>query len=1098
MGHQEMDCRVRLPGTGDNNLRNVTCYGCGEKGHLRNMCPKQRNQQNEGARARAYVVVENPQQNPNVVTGTFLLNDHYASVLFDSGAERSFVSLEFTPFIDIAPAALNTSYEVELADGKIVSTNTVLRGCTLALFSHVFKIDLLPTRLGSFDVIVGMDWLSYHRAVIVCYEKIVRIPLPNGEILEIHGERPEKDPNSLSCIKADEKKLDDIRTVRDFPEVFPDDLAGLPPVREIEFRIDLIPGALPVVKSPYRLAPSEMQELSNQLKELQEKGFIRPSHSPWGAPVLFVKKKDGALRMCIDYRELNKLTIKNRYPLPRIDDLFDQLQGACCFSKIDLRSGYHQLRVREEDIPKTAFRTRYGHFEFTVMPFGLTNAPAVFMDLMNRVCKPYLDKFVIVFIDDILIYSKSEEEHETHLKTILDLLKEEKLYAKFSKCEFWLKEVQFLGHVVNRNGIHVDPSKVESVKNWKTPESPTEIRSFLGLAGYYRRFIENFSKIAKPLTLLTQKNKAYVWGDKQEEAFRILKEKLCNAPVLALPDGPNDFVVYCDASNQGFGCVLMQRGKVIAYASRQLKIHEKNYTTHDLELGAVVFALKTWRHYLYGTKSVIYTDHKSLQYLFEQKELNIRQRRWIKLLSDYECEIKYHPGKANVVADALSRKERLKPRRVRAMSMTIQSGLKAKILEAQGEASKDLKAPAEWLRGLESHFERRDDDGIYLFDRIWIPLVGGIRKLIMDEAHTSRYSVHPGADKMYYDLRDLYWWPGMKRDIAEYVSKCLTCSKIKAEHQKPSGLLQQPEIPEWKWEKITMDLVTKLPKSSSGYDAFWVIVDRLTKSTHFLPIHRDGRFASYLWQALQKALGTKLNMSTAYHPETDGQSERTIQTLEDMLRACVMDFGGSWDTHLPLVEFSYNNSYHKSIKCAPFEALYGRKYRSPVIWAEVGESQLIGPEIMQETTEKIVQIKERLKTARSRQKSYADKRRKPLEFKVGDQVLLKVSPWKGVVRFGKKGKLAPRYVGPFEIVECIGPVAYRLRLPQELSCIHDTFHVSNLKKCLAELDVQVPLDEIEIDENLHFVEEPFEIVERDVKKLKRRRIPLVKVRWNSR
>nr|GEV03822.1 putative reverse transcriptase domain-containing protein [Tanacetum cinerariifolium] len=417
----------------------------------------------------------------------------------------------------------------------------------------------------------------------------------------------------------------------------------------------------------------------------------------------------------------------------RIDDLFDQLQGACCFSKIDLRSGYHQLRVREEDIPKTAFRTRYGHFEFTVMLFGLTNAPAVFMDLMNRVCKPYSDKFVIVFIDDILIYSRSEEEHEAHLKTILDLLKKEKLYAKFSK------------------------------------------------------FIENFSKIAKPLTQLTQKNKVYVWGDNQEEAFCILKEKLCNASVLALLDGPNDFVVYCDASNQRFGCVLMQRSKVIAYASRQLKIHEKNYTTHDLELGAVVFALKIWRHYLYGTKSVIYTDHKSLQYIFDQKELNMRQRHWVELLSDYECEIKYYPGKANVVVDALSRKERLKPRRVRAMSMTIQSSLKAKILEAQGEASKDLKAPAKWLRGLERHFEKRDD-------------------------------VHPGADKMYYDLRDLYWWPGMKRDIAEYVSKCITCSKIKAEHQKPPGLLQQPEIPEWKWEKITIDLVTKLPKSSSGHD----------------------------------------------------------------------------------------------------------------------------------------------------------------------------------------------------------------------------------------------------------------------------------------
>ncbi|GJY73104.1 putative nucleotidyltransferase, ribonuclease H [Tanacetum coccineum] len=336
-----------------------------------------------------------------------------------------------------------------------------------------------------------------------------------------------------------------------------------------------------------------MQELSVQLQELQDKGFIRPSHSPWGAPVLFVKKKDGALRMCIDYRELNKLTIKNRYPLPRIDDLFDQLQGARYFSKIDLRSGYHQLRVHKDDIPKTAFRTRYGHFEFTVMPFGLTNAPAVFMDLMNRVCKPYLDKFVIVFIDDILVYSKSKDEHEVHLRLVLELLKKEELYAKFSKCEFWLQEVQFLGHVVNQNGIHMDPSKIEAVKNWKAPTTPSEIRSFLGLAGYYRRFIANFSKIAKPLTSLTQKNKKYEWGVEQEEAFQTLKDNLCNAPILSLPDGVEDFVVYCDASNQGLGCVLMQRGKVIAYASRQLKIHEKNYTTHDLELGAVVFSLKT-------------------------------------------------------------------------------------------------------------------------------------------------------------------------------------------------------------------------------------------------------------------------------------------------------------------------------------------------------------------------------------------------------------------------------------------------------------------------------------------------------------------------
>ncbi|GJZ24852.1 hypothetical protein Tco_0562311 [Tanacetum coccineum] len=725
-------------------------------------------------------------------------------------------------------------------------------------------------------------------------------------------------------------------------EAIADDVLGL-------FRIELIPGATPVAKSPYRLAPSELEELSRQLKELQDKGFIRPSSSPWEAGGMFVKKKDGSFRMCIDYKELNRLTIKNRYPFPRIDDLFDQLQGSQFFSKIDLRSRYHQLRVHEDDIPKTAFRTRYGHFEFTVMPFGLTNAPAIFMDLMNSICRSYLDKFVIVFIDDILIYSKTQEEHVEHLRLVLGLLKKEKLYAKFSKCEFWLREVQFLGHVINGNGIHVDPSKIEAVKNWKAPRTLTEVRSFLGLAGYYR-------------------SKTFDWGEEQELAFQTLKDKLCNAPVLALPDGPEDFVVYCDASGIGLGCVLMQRGKVIAYASRQLKIHEENYTTHDLELGAVVFALKDLgRHYLYGTKG--------------NKEV---------------LELCY--------------------------------------------------------TGFEYGF----------------PLKGEVRTLILDEAHKSMYSVHPRANKMYYDLRDRYWWPRMKNNIAEYVSKCLTCLKVKAEHQRPSGLLQQPEIPIWKWEGIAIDFVTKLPRTSSGHDTIWVIVDRLTKSAHFLPMredykmerlarlylnkivarhgvpisiisNRDSHFTSRFWQSMQEALGARLVMSVTYHPQTDGQSERTIQTLEDMLIACVLDFGGSWDVHLLLVEFSYNYSYHSSVRCAPFKALYGRKCRSPIMWAGVGEGQLIGPELVQETIEKILQIKDRLKAARDR-----------------------------VIRFGKKGKLAPKFVGPFEIIEKVGPVAYRLDLLEELNGVHDTFHVSNLKKCLADPTLKVPLDEIRVDAKLNF------------------------------
>ncbi|GKA90590.1 putative reverse transcriptase domain-containing protein [Tanacetum coccineum] len=433
------------------------------------------------------------------------------------------------------------------------------------VLGHSFNIDLMPVELGSFDVIIGMDWLANHHAVIVCDEKIVRIPY-GDEVLIKETEN-----------KSEEKRLEDMPTIRDFPKVFPEDLPGLPPTRRVEFQIDLVPGVAPVARAPYRFAPSKLQELSTQLQELSDKGFIRSISSPWGA--------------------------LNRYPLSRIDDLFDQLQGSRVYSKIDLRSGYHQLRVSKEDIPKTAFITRYGHYEFQVMPFGLTNAPAVFMDMMNRVCKPYLDKFVIVFIDDILIYSKSKEEHAEHLKLILELLKKEELYAKFLKCDFWCQ----------------------------------------GLAGY------------------TQKNVKFDWTKKAKAAFQLLKQKLCSATFLSLPEGSENFVVYYDASCKGLGAVLMQKEKVIAYASRQLEIHEKNYTTHDLELEAVVFALKMWRHYLYGMKCVVFTDHKSLQHILDQKELNMRQRRWLKLLRNYDCEIRYHPGKANVVADALSRKERIKP-----------------------------------------------------------------------------------------------------------------------------------------------------------------------------------------------------------------------------------------------------------------------------------------------------------------------------------------------------------------------------------------------------------------------------------------------------
>ncbi|GJR01428.1 putative reverse transcriptase domain-containing protein [Tanacetum coccineum] len=724
------------------NPKGNGCFECGAPGHFKRDCPKLKNKDggNRSAQGWVYAVGNaekkgNASRDPdsNVVTGTFLLNNHYASILFDTGADRSFISTAFSSLINIAPTPLENSYDVELADGKIVGVDTIMRGCTLNFLNHPFNIDLMPVELGSFDVIIGMDWLRRCHAVIISAKK-------------------EED-------KSEGKRLKDVPIIRDFPEVFPEDLPGLPLARPVEFQIDLIPGAAPVARTPYRLVPSEMKKLSKQLQELSNKGFIRPSSSPWGASVLFVKKKDGSFMMCINYH---------------------------------LRSGYHQLRVQEQDIPKTAFRTR--------------------------------------------------------------------------------------------------------------------------------------------------------------------------APILALPERSEDFVVYCDASHKGLCAVLMQREKAIAYASRQLKIHEKNYTTYDLELGSVVFALKIWRHYLYGIKCTVFTDHKSLQHILDQKELNMRQRHWLELLSDYDCDIRYHPGKANVVADTLSQAqiEALKPENLENE-------------DVGGMIRKDI--PKEKL-------EPRADGTLCLHDRSWLPCYGDLRSVIMHESHKSKYSIHPGSEKMYQDMKKLYWWPNMKADIATYVSKCLTCARVKAEHQRPSGLLVQPAIPEWKWDNITMDFITKLPKSSQGFDTIWVIVDRLTKSAHFLPIREN--------DPLDKLARLYLNRIVARH---------------GIPVSIICDRDGR-----------FTSNFWKSFQKA------------------------LGTDI--KTTEKIVLIKQRIQAAQDRQKSYVDLKRKPMEFKVRDRVML--------------------------------------------------------KKCYAEEPLVMPLEGIHVDDKLQFVEEPIEIMEREIKRLKQSRIPLVKVRWNSR
>ena len=505
-----------------------------------------------------------------------------------------------------------------------------------------------------------MDWLKAHIALIDCATKTVQLLHPSDQIVNYSArtiQNAEAQIYALNALNASPLEgIENVPVVRDFEDVFPEELPGIPPVRAVEFVIDLKPGTTPIAKRPYKMPPHELLELKEEIDKSLAKGFIRPSSSAWGAPSLFVKKKDGTNRLVQDYRPINQATIQNKYPLPRINDLYDQLAGSSVFSKLDLRLGYHQIRVRKEDIPKTAFVTRYGSYEYTVMSFGLTNAPATFSRLMNYIFMEYLDKFVVVYLDDILIYSKNEEEHAEHLRLVLEKLREHQLYAKYSKCEFWLSEVTYLGHVISKNGIAVNPERVQAVLNWTPPQTVKQVRSFLGLASYCRRFVENFSKIAKPLTNLLHKDTKFEWTSECQQSFQTLKDKLTTAPVLAPPDTKKDFVIYCDASRQGLGCVLMQDRKVIAYGSRQVRPHEMNYPTHDLELAAVIYALKLWRHYLLGNRCEIYTDHKSLKYLFTQPDLNLRQQRWMEAITDYDLGISYTPGKANVMADALSRK----------------------------------------------------------------------------------------------------------------------------------------------------------------------------------------------------------------------------------------------------------------------------------------------------------------------------------------------------------------------------------------------------------------------------------------------------------
>ncbi|KAJ8763535.1 hypothetical protein K2173_002418 [Erythroxylum novogranatense] len=937
------------------------------------------------ASARAYALKAREDQDaPDVIAGMVSLFGSELYALIDPGSSHSYICAGEMFVKEMLIDQLEYDMHVTSPLGSSVLVNQVVRNCPIKIQESEYAADLIKLSFHEFDLILGMDWLSKHQAVIDCKAKTVFLKRPDQSEIVFRGGCTRDLTNVVSAMQAQKllrkgceaylafvldsqkdgakEKLLEIPVMNEFPDVFPEELPGLPPEREVELSIEFMPSTAPISRAPYRMALTELKELKLQLQELLDKGFIRPS---------------------------------------------------------------------DVDVPKTAFRTCYGHYEFLVMPFELTNAPAAFMDLMNRVFRPYLDQFVVVFIDDILVYFRTEQDHSDHLRIVLQTLRERQLYAKLSKCDFWLQEISFLGHVVSTERIRVDPSKIEAIVNWKPLRNVTDVRSFLGLAGYYRRFVKGFSVIASPLTKLLRKGVKYEWSDRCQSSFGQLKNMLTEAPILVQPRAGKEYVMYTDASGTGLGCVLMQEGKVVAYASRQLKTHERNYPTYDLELAAVVFALKIWRHYLYGERCRIFTYHKSLKYLLTQKELNLRQRRWLELFKDYDCIVDYHPGKTNIIADALSRKT------ISALSLK-QTGwklgsdgalmaqliarptLRQEICNAQRADDKLQQLIVATQEGKQTDFFVQGDGELYYKDRLCVPANKELKKKILFEAYNTVFTMHPGGNKM-------------------------------------------------------------------KHDAVWVIVDKFTKSAHFLSVRsdysldrladlyvnkivrlhgvplsiisdRDPRFTSRFWKSLQEALGTQLKFSTAFHPQTDGH-------------------------------------YQTSIGMAPYEALYGRKCRTPVCWTELSENKMIGPDIVNDTEEKILIIQQRLKVASDRQKSYADLKRKDIEFQVGDKVFLKVSPWKHILRFGKKGKLSPRFIGPYEILKRVGPVAYQLALPGELARLHDVFHVSMLRRYRSDITHKIPVQEIQVQQDLSYEEGPISILAKEVKQLRNKSVPLVKVLW---
>ncbi|KAG7559493.1 Zinc finger CCHC-type [Arabidopsis thaliana x Arabidopsis arenosa] len=859
--------------------------------------------------------------------------------------------------------------------------------------------------------------------------------------------------------------------LQEYSDVFPEDSpGGLPPIRGIEHQIDFVPGATLPNRPAYRTNPVETKELQRQVGELLEKGHIRESMSPCAVPVLLVPKKDGSWRMCVDCRAINNITVKYRHPIPRLDDMLDELHGSSVFSKIDLKSGYHQIRMKEGDEWKTAFKTKHGLYEWLVMPFGLTNAPSTFMRLMNHVLRSFIGVFVVVYFDDILVYSKTLDEHVEHLRKVLNVLRKERLFGNFKKCSFCSNDVVFLGFVVSSQGIQVDESKIKAIQDWPSPKTVGEVRSFHGLAGFYRRFVRDFSTIAAPLTEVIKKDVGFKWEQAQEDAFQLLKHKLTHAPLLVLPDFMKTFEIECDASGVGIGAVLMQEKKPIAFFSEKLGGATLNYPTYDKEFYALVRALQTWQHYLWPKEFVIHTDHQSLRHLKSQQKLNKRHARWMEFVETFPYVIQYKQGKENVVADALSRR------------YTLISTLDAKILGFEmikGAYATDPDFQEVFLTcekfAKGKYF--RSDGFLFYENRLCIPN-SSLRDLLVREAHGGGLMGHFGVVKTLSIVQDHFFWPHMKRDVERICSRCTTCKLAKSKSQG-QGMYTPLPIPSAPWTDISMDFVLGLPRTRNGRDSVFVVVDRFSKMAHFIPCHktddasniadlffkeivrlhgmprtivsdRDTKFLSYFWKTLWSKLGTKLCFSTTCHPQTDGQTEVVNRTLGTLLRTVIKKNLKSWEDCLPHVEFAYNHAVHSTTCFSPFQLVYGFNPLTPLDLTPLPLSERVSmdgkkkAELVKLMHEK---AKQNIEHKTEQYRKQANKGRNKKTFEPGDLVWIYLRK----ERFPeeRKSKLLPRVDGPFTILEKINDNAYKIDLQGKYS-VSSSFNIADIIPFIAD------------------------------------------------